>query len=95
MIERLAVTLRAMAGRAPEALAGADAARLLADCADAVRLELDCPQQALTSEQRSSLKQLGDLLEDADLVPHRVSAAAARTCAALGLVPGHSGRLRP
>ena len=51
MIERLVTGLRTLAAL-PAAEPPDDAARqLVADCADAVRLELDCPQQELTPAQ--------------------------------------------
>jgi hypothetical protein len=87
MIERLITTLSSIATRSPTELAGPDSELLLADCADAVRLEVDCPQQDLTPEQRSALEHLGDVLGDFPVAPDRISAAATRACAALGLSP--------
>lgn len=86
MIHRLVTTV--------SVLAAADAApdrRLVADCADAVRLELDCPQMDLTPAQRATLHRLGDALEDADARPAAVAVAARETCAALGIAPGEAG----
>jgi hypothetical protein len=67
MIEQLTVSLEALARMAPAELATARGSRVTADCADAIRLELDCPQQDLTSNQRELLSALGDLL---DASPH-------------------------
>jgi hypothetical protein len=86
MIERLVTTLRALADLPADANAADDVDRLAADCADAVRLELDCPQQEFTAAQRRSLVALGDALES----PHdlaRVRVAASEACRMLGL-PG-------
>ena len=85
MIERLVSTLRALADLAPDAEATGDVSRLAEDCADALRLELDCPQQELTAGQRQSLIALGDALEyphDVDRI--RVAATAARRTLGLG-----------
>jgi hypothetical protein len=61
--------------------------RIAADCADAIRLELDCPQQELTSDQREVLSALGDVI---DTSPHdeRVVRIASAVSRALGLRPG-------
>ena len=63
MIERFTTILDALARMAPSELATERGSRVAADCADAIRLELDCPQQDLTSDQRELLSALGDLLE--------------------------------
>ena len=63
MIERLTTNLRALAHLSPAELASEDGRRVAGDCADAIRLELDCPQQELTTDQRGLLVTLGDLLE--------------------------------
>jgi hypothetical protein len=63
VIQRLLTSLRALSSL-PEDRLGSDVGkRLAADCADALRLELDCPQQDLTSDQRRVLSNLSDLLE--------------------------------
>ena len=90
MIERLLTTLRFLAYTAPPDLSPEDRGRAAADCADAIRLELDCPQQELTPLQRDTLTALGDLL---DLAPDAVDGTALRDAArsaarALGLTPG-------
>ena len=64
MIERLRTSLDAMRVISGEALASAACEPLRDDCADALRLELDCPQQALTASQRDRLARLNSLLED-------------------------------
>lgn len=63
MIERLTTNLAALARMSPAELATEQGGRIAADCADAIRLELDCPQQELTSDQRELLSALGDLLD--------------------------------
>ena len=63
MIERLTTNLDALARMSPAELATEQGGRVAADCADAIRLELDCPQQELTSHQRELLSALGDLLD--------------------------------
>jgi len=78
MIERLTTNLDALARLSPAELATETGSRIAADCADAIRLELDCPQQELTSDQRELLSALGDLL---DTSPHdemvvRIASAA-------------------
>ena len=63
MIERLTSGLRNLAVLSLAELASAESARLRGDCADALRLELDCPQQSLTAAQRIALVRLSDALE--------------------------------
>lgn len=63
MIERLSRCLEALSAASLAALETADGRRLAGDCADALRLELDCPQQSLTPTQRVALRRLSDLLE--------------------------------
>jgi len=86
MIERLTTTLRAIAARSPSELTSDDSRRLAADCADAVRLELDCPQQELTTDQRRALLTLGDALETSS-DPNTVRDAAVTASKALGVRP--------
>jgi hypothetical protein len=59
--------------------------RLRGDCADAVRLELDCPQQSLTPDQRTTLSRLSDALEESRTPGGEVIAATRAACAALSL----------
>jgi hypothetical protein len=63
VIERLSRCLEALSASTAAALETADGRRLAGDCADALRLELDCPQQSLTPRQRVALRRLSDLLE--------------------------------
>jgi hypothetical protein len=88
VIERFVTTLRALAALPSPELGAPTGRRIAADCADAVRLELDCPQQDLTAAQRASLRALSDLLESAQPAAADVSRAAAAACASLGLAPG-------
>jgi GNAT superfamily N-acetyltransferase len=67
VIERLTTNLSALARLTPAELTSERGGRVAADCADAIRLELDCPQQDLTADQRELLSALGDLL---DTPPH-------------------------
>jgi hypothetical protein len=93
VIDRLVSTLRALATLPVAALASAGSVRLRGDCADALRLELDCPQQALTPAQRAALSGLSDLLEGSEGAPEEVRVAAERACVALGLAAAeHSER---
>jgi hypothetical protein len=87
MIERLVTTLGALAAPPPPDLASPDGRRLAADCADAARLELDCPQQTLTLAQRARLRRLVDLLDGGDAPSDEVRRAAALACSALGVAP--------
>ena len=88
MIERLVTTLRALAALPATELRTQAGERLVADCADALRLALDCPQQDLTPAQRRVLRRLGDVLDEPlpslgarDEVPRAARAA----CLAIGL----------
>src|SRR4051812_47524779 len=63
MIERLTANLDVLARSSPAELSSEQGRRAAADCADAIRLELDCPQQELTADQRELLATLGDLLD--------------------------------
>lgn len=87
MIERLVTGLRQLAALAPAELDTGVGTRLRGDCADALRLELDCPQQSLTPLQRSALSRLSDALEQAGTARGEIVAAARDACAALALPP--------
>lgn len=87
MIDQLAKTLSLLASTPPGELAYPDAATLLGDCADSVRLALDCMQQDLTPAQRGDLERLSDLLEEGDASPHLLGDAARRVREALALDP--------
>jgi putative acetyltransferase len=82
MIERLTANLDILARSSPAELSSEAGRRAMADCADAIRLELDCPQQELTAHQRELLVALGDLL-DAGGDPTAIHDVAVRTRAAL------------
>jgi GNAT superfamily N-acetyltransferase len=86
MIERLTTNLDALARLTPAELKTDRGGRIAADCADAIRLELDCPQQELTTDQREIVAALGDLL-DASSEDEAVVKVAAAACRALGLRP--------
>jgi hypothetical protein len=85
VIERLVTGLRELAAGPVQQLRGSAGARLRGDCADAVRLELDCPQQALTAAQRAALSRLSDVLEGDSAPAEEVFGAARHACAVLGL----------
>jgi hypothetical protein len=85
MIERFVSTLRALLTLPVSALGDEPARALVADCADAARLELDCPQQDFTVAQRASLRVLCDALEDEGAAPDTVARAACAAAAALGI----------
>jgi len=87
MIERLTTNLAALARMSPAELATERGGRVAADCADAIRLELDCPQQELTSDQRELLSALGDLLNASPRDESTVRLASA-ACRALGVRRG-------
>jgi ankyrin repeat protein len=85
VIDQLAKTLSVLASAPPESLAHPDGAALLGDCADALRLALDCMQEARTPSQREALERLSDLLEEGDASPHLLVDAARRAREALAL----------
>lgn len=91
MIERLLATLPAVAALDGAELDAAAGRRLVADCADALRLQLDCPQQDLTPAQRASLHRLAELADAADAPGPELRRAAHAACAALGLAPARHG----
>ncbi|MFI5256651.1 MAG: hypothetical protein ACHQRK_05255 [Gemmatimonadales bacterium] len=64
MIDRLRTSLHTLSALATADLVAPTTERLRGDCADALRLELDCPQQSLTPGQRSALTRLSGLIED-------------------------------
>jgi hypothetical protein len=86
MIERLTTGLRRLASMPARELADSAGARIRGDCADALRLELDCPQQSLSGWQRAELSRLSDMLEHGGASGAALTAAARRACIALGVV---------
>ena len=64
MIERLRTSLFALHALTPRELSDSTHEKLRGDCADALRLELDCPQQTLTDAQRQPLARLRELLDE-------------------------------
>jgi hypothetical protein len=85
VIDRLVRGIRELSALAPDELAAPTTARARADCADALRLELDCPQQSLSSRERDALRRLDAELEAP--APNGAALAAAIRAArdALGL----------
>ncbi len=63
MIDRLVTGLRTLATLPLAELAAPTSIVARSDLADALRLELDCPQQSLMPRQRDALVRLGDLLD--------------------------------
>lgn len=76
MIERLVTGLRQLASASAAELETEAGIRLRGDCADAVRLELDCPQQSLTAAQRNALVRLSNALEEPTTSSSEILAAA-------------------
>jgi hypothetical protein len=76
VIERLVTTLRELSALSVADVETVGGRRLVGDCADALRLELDCPQQSLTKLQRAAMRRLSDLLEGGDAAPSTITAAA-------------------
>lgn len=85
MIERLVTSLQQLANLSAQRLEESSGMRLRGDCADAVRLELDCPQLSLTREQRMALSRLSEVLEHGGAPPGEIGAAVQAACVALGL----------
>ena len=85
VIERLTSTIRALCALGADEIGAPNAARLRDDCADALRLELDCPQQSLTPAERKALSALSDALEAAS-PPDILGDAARRAGSAIGVV---------
>ena len=83
MIEKLVTGLRELATLPTVQLDTEIGKRLLGDCADAVRLELDCPQQSLTVIQRAALSRLSDALEESGTPSGEIVAAARAADSAL------------
>jgi hypothetical protein len=88
MIERLRTTLLALAARPATAPTDDAVAHVVADCADALRLQLDCPQQELTPRERAALHDLREVLDEEHASAAAVQRAAGRAAAALGLEAG-------
>jgi hypothetical protein len=83
VIERLLTSLRTLSSLPADRLGSDVGKRLAADCADALRLELDCPQQELTPDQRRILSDLSDLLESERW--GEVGEAVRSACVAVGV----------
>lgn len=92
MIERLDACLQAMSGLTPEELEAPEAESLRRDCADALRLELDCRQLELAIPEREALAELSDRLETTPVRGAAVAAAVRRT---VELLPGRSRNRAP
>ena len=85
MIEQLLATLPVLAVMSDVELASATGERVLGDCTDALRLELDCPQQELTPAQRNTLRELSEVAESGAVDGARLRTVARASCVALGL----------
>jgi hypothetical protein len=88
MIDRLVTSLQQLAVLPAPDLGTSASTRLRGDCADAVRLELDCPQLSLTPDQRAVLSRLSDALEQPGAPSAEILMAVQAPCAALGLSAG-------
>ena len=66
MIDRLGTTLGALAAYPEREIASPAHEALRRDCADAVRLQLDCMQAELHTSERHALLRLHHLLEEPD-----------------------------
>lgn len=67
MIERLHSSLRTLVALSPGELGAPGTEAVLRDCADALRLQLDCPQGELGASERETLVHLSDLLESSSV----------------------------
>lgn len=85
MIERLLTSLRALSQLSVAELESAAREPLRRDCADALRLELDCRQLELGASEREVLEHLLDLLEAPE--PRAPELERAIRAAALAVVP--------
>lgn len=56
-------SIRELSTLSPDELTSGASANARADCADALRLELDCMQQSLSTGERAVLARLSDQLE--------------------------------
>lgn len=84
MIERLQTCLRALSQLSPEELQAARSESLRRDCADALRLELDCRQVERGVSAREVLERLSDLLETPGSSGAELAAAIRHASAVLG-----------
>jgi len=73
MIERLRTSLFALHALTTRELVAPEHEHLRGDCADALRLELDCPQQSLTNTQREPFARLRELLDEQDPPPDELA----------------------
>jgi hypothetical protein len=85
MIERLHAGLRALVQLSPEELEAAGSESLRRDCADAVRLELDCRQLELGVSAREVLGRLSDLIESSAVPGAELASAIRAAVAVLGI----------
>jgi hypothetical protein len=85
MIDRLVTSLQQLANLTAPDLGTSASARLRGDCADAVRVELDCPQLSLAPDQRAALSRLSDALEQPGAPSADILMAVRAACVALGL----------
>jgi hypothetical protein len=95
VIVGLVTSLQQLASLGVQELNSEAGIRVRGDCADAARLELDCPQLALTSEQRESLSRLSDLLEQNRVPTEQIAAAVRDARAVLGLSATELARYTP
>jgi len=85
MIERLLTSLRALRRVSVDELESPALESLRRDCADALRLELDCRQLELGASEREVLEHLLDLLESPE--PRATELERAIRAASLAVEP--------
>jgi hypothetical protein len=83
-MERLRTCLRALSRLSTEELESAEAESARRDCADALRLELDCRQLELGVSEREVLTHLSDLLEASPYDGVELAAAVRAAAGVLG-----------
>lgn len=87
MIERLGTSIRAIAEATAKSGNHRPDQALVDECADAVRLQLDCMQQDMSLGQRVALENLLDSLEDETVPGMRLAIAVRDAATSLGLSP--------
>lgn len=89
MIDRLRATLGTLSTLGADDLVSPGAEPLRQDCADSLRLQLDCMQAELGATDRATLQRLNDLFEEP---PGNGAELAAAIQAALRVVRSASGQ---
>lgn len=84
MIARLRATLVALEAALDDGESRSSVDALAAECADALRLQLDCMQADLSPSQRDALHALGEVLEDDSASRVAIAEVIRRAAVALG-----------